>query len=82
MEFIPCVLETETTVRNQSQTQERPRGEEKRSTTKERNNPRTNNAVEYSKNNNFQKSPITSEAILEASQNIIYSSHKVSDDMS
>ena len=45
---------------------------------KEINNPRKNNPVEeYSKNDKFRKSPITSELIPETSQNIMFSSHKV-----
>ena len=80
MEFIPCViLETEITVRNQSQIEQWPRGEKKRSSMKERNNPRKNNPVEYPKNDKFHKSPITSKPIPETSQNIIFSSHKVTD---
>ena len=79
MEIIPCVLETETTVRNQSHKQERPRGEEKRSTMKEINNPRKNDPVEYSKNDKFHKSPIISEPIPEISQNIIFYSDKAPD---
>ena len=46
---------------------------------KERDSPRKNNPVEYSKNDKFHKSPITSEPIPETSQNIIFSSHKVTD---
>ena len=46
---------------------------------KERDNPRKNNPVEYSKNYKFHKSPITSELIPETSQNITFSSHKVTD---
>ena len=44
---------------------------------KEINNPRKNNPVEYSKNDIFHKSPITSESIPETSQNIIFSSHNI-----
>ena len=43
------------------------------------NNPRKNNPVEYSKNDKFYKSPITSVPILETSQNVIFSSHNVTD---
>ena len=76
MEFIPCVV-----VRNNSQESE----SETRVTKwgrKEKYNegnkyPRKNNSVEYSKNDIFHKSPITSESIPEPSQNIIFSSHKV-----
>ena len=46
---------------------------------KERNNPRKNNLVEYSKNGKFHKSPIASVPIPETSQNMIFSSHKVTD---
>ena len=46
---------------------------------KEINNPRKNNPVEYSKFGKFHKSPITSVQIPETSQNIIFSSHKVTD---
>ena len=46
---------------------------------KEINNPRKNNPVEYSKNCKFYKSPISSVSIPEISQNIIFSSHKVTD---
>ena len=46
---------------------------------KEINNPRENNPVEYSKNGKFHKGPITSVPIPETSQNIIFSSHKVTD---
>ena len=46
---------------------------------KERNNPRKNNPVEYFKNGKFHKSPITSVPIPETSQNIIFSSHEVTD---
>ena len=46
---------------------------------KEINNPRNNNPVEYSQNDRFHKSPITSVLILENSQNIIFYSHKVTD---
>ena len=46
---------------------------------KEINNPRNNNPVEYSKNGKFHKSPITSVPVRETSQNIMFSSHKVTD---
>ena len=46
---------------------------------KEINNPRKNNPVEYSKNDKFHKSPIILGPIPETSQNIIFSSHKVTD---
>ena len=42
----------------------------------------TKGGTEEKYNNKFQKSPVTSEPILETSQNIILSSHKVTDDMS
>ena len=51
-------------------------------TMKEKNNPRKNNPVEYSKNGKFHKSPITSVPIPETSQNIIFFSHEVTDMMS
>ena len=46
---------------------------------KERNNPKKNNPVEYSKNDKFHKSPITPVPIPENFQNVIFSSHKVTD---
>ena len=46
---------------------------------KEINNPRRNDPVEYSKNGKFHKRPITSVPTPETSQNIIFSSHKVTD---
>ena len=93
---LSCVLETETTVRTQTQKQETEeqelsqinksrqitRAENKsdpEGTMKERNNPRKNNPVEYSKNCKLHKSPITSVPIPETSQNIIFSSHEVTD---
>ena len=45
----------------------------------ERDNPRKNNPMKYSKNDKFHKSSITSEPLPETSQNIIFSSHKVTD---
>ena len=63
-------LESETIVRNKS---------DQEGTMKERNNPRKNHPVEYSKNGKFHKSPITSVPIPETSQNIIFFSHKVTD---
>ena len=80
---LSCVLETETTVRDQTQKQETENKTEYKSdqegTMKERNNPRKNNPVEYSKHGKFHKSPITSVPIPETSQNIVFSSHKVTD---
>ena len=85
---LSCVLETETTARNQTQKQEtetRDRKQEtdnksdREGTKKEGNNPRKNNPVEYSKHGKFHKGPITSVPIPETSQNIIFSSHKVTD---
>ena len=49
---------------------------------KEINNSRKNNPVEYSKKGKFHKRPITLVPIPETSQNIIFSSHKVTDMMS
>ena len=46
---------------------------------KEINNPRRNHPVEYSKNGKSHKSPITLVPISETSQNIIFSSHEVTD---
>ena len=46
---------------------------------KEINNPRNNNQVKYCKNGKFYKSPTTAVQIPETSQNIIFSSHKVTD---
>ena len=89
---LSCVSETETTVRNQTQKQETEEQEtesdkqeqadnksDSEGTIRERNNPRKNNPVEYSKNGKFHKSPITSVPIPETSQNIIFSSHEVTD---
>ena len=92
---LPCVLETDTTVSNQTQKQETENKTEsdeqetdKQETEnksdqegrmKEINNPRNNNPVEYSKHGKFYKSPITSVPTPETSQNIIFSSHKVTD---
>ena len=83
------ILETKTTVRNQSQKQETKQDTEsdKQETEnksdqggamKERNN-REINPVEYSKNGKFHKSPTTSVSIQDTSQNIIFFSHKVTD---
>ena len=79
MEFISCVLETETTVRNQTLKQETESKSDHEGTMKEINNPRKNNPVEYSKSGKIHKSPITSALVPETSQNIIFSSHKVTD---
>ena len=88
---LSCVLETDTTVSNQTQKQEtRTKTESNKQeqadnksdlegTMKEKNNPRKNNPVEYSKNGKFHKSPIASVPIPETSQNIIFSSQKVTD---
>ena len=46
---------------------------------KEINNPRKNYPVEHSKNGKFHKSLITSVTVPETSQNIIFSSHTVTD---
>ena len=72
MEFTACVLETETRVRNKSDQE----GKKRESTMKERNNPRNNNPVEYSKNEKFQERPIISEPIPQTSQNIYFTHTK------
>ena len=76
---LSCVLETDTTVSNQTQKQETETKTESdkqeqayyksdlEGTMKERNNPRKNNSVEYSKNGIFHKSPIASVPIPETS---------------
>ena len=57
MEFIPCVLEAETTFRNQNlKTRDRnksdPEGKKRKVQMEERNNPRNNDPVENSKMTN------------------------------
>ena len=82
MEFVPCVVETETTVRNQSQKTRVTKREIKEKYNEGNtlvDNTRKNNPVEYSKNDKFHKSPTISEPIPETSQNIMFSSHKVTD---
>ena len=77
--FTECIRNRNNSQEPESETRDNKNKSDQEGTMKERNNPRKNNPVEYSKHGKFHKNPITSVLIPETSQDIISSSHKVTD---